>query len=287
MPELPEVEAVCRSLARRVAGKIIRSVEVFRPHAGAPLTARQFCQRLRGVRIEGLRRRGKYLVCRLTPNRKRGGQSVLLLHLRMTGDLYWDGGKEKAHGEKAFAVATATTSLAVSLTDGNRLILDDPRGLAVCHLLKAADAEGKLARLGIEPLSVRFTPNRLFSLTRDSRSAIKIVLMDQSRIAGLGNIYSAEALFRAGIHPKTPAAGLTPGRVRRLHAAIVRVLRDAVQSAVRGYRHPSGFDPEETFEPQVYGREGLPCQECGAAIRRMVLGSRSAYYCPQCQVGRG
>lgn len=274
MPELPEVAAICRLLKPRVRGRVIRCAQVLRARTVLPLTSRQFCQRLRGAQIVRLERRGKNLIFRLARSVRLGEDSVLLTHLRMSGNLYLDSTRR---------AVPSSSSLVFHLVDGERLILEDRRGLGVCQLLTASEATARLSLLGPESLSPRFTARKLWQLTRSCSSPIKTFLMDQRRVAGLGNIYAAEALFRAGIHPRLRAAALSPRRARKLHLAIVEVLEDAVKSARRGYRRAGIFASEEAFAPQVYRREGRPCRVCGREIRRLVMGSRSTFYCPRCQ----
>lgn len=262
MPELPEVEAVRRKLERDVAGAIIAAAHlVRRPN---PTVA----ARLRGRRIERVARRGKNLLLELS------GGAVLRVHLGMTGNLY------------AIAEALrrpATTRAWLELEDGRALVLDDPRALGRLELL-AGDEAGKLSsKLGLEPVSEEFTPERLARLARACRAPAKLFLMDQRRISGLGNIYAAEALFRAGIHPARPANRLSLRRIERLHAAIVEVLDIAIQSACNAYSGPGRFDAGETFPLAVYGREGLACPRCKRRIRRIKQAGRSTYFCPGCQ----
>ncbi|HYM12586.1 MAG TPA: zinc finger domain-containing protein, partial [Bryobacterales bacterium] len=167
--------------------------------------------------------------------------------------------------------------------DGRALVFDDPRGLGVMRVLNPAQLAGLLRSIGVDPLSHEFTPERFASLARSSRAAIKLLLMNQRRIAGLGNIYAAEALYRAGIDPRRIAARLSRPRLVRLHAAIVDVLREALRSATAAYQRPRGFAEAESFDCGVYGREGLPCPRCGRPVRRFAQGGRSTYFCPGCQ----
>ncbi|MBI3895129.1 MAG: DNA-formamidopyrimidine glycosylase [Acidobacteria bacterium] len=273
MPELPEVETVCRALHRRLPGCSIRSVEVFRPRTIAPLLVRQFCRSLRGAKIASLKRRGKYLVFHFASPRNRQPM-MLLTHLRMTGNLCL-----VSPGQPL----PSAVSLLFHLSGGKRLVLDDRRGLAICQLFSAAEATKRLSRLGVEPLSSQFTPQKLFEITRQRRLPIKVFLLEQHYMAGLGNVYAVEALFRARIHPKLLSARLSLRRTRKLHQAIVGVLKNAVKSAVRGYRQPTGLGPGETFRPQVYGREGEECRNCGSLIHRCILRARSTFYCQRCQ----
>ncbi|MBI4464448.1 MAG: bifunctional DNA-formamidopyrimidine glycosylase/DNA-(apurinic or apyrimidinic site) lyase [Acidobacteria bacterium] len=273
MPELPEVEALCRHLKRQVQHRRIESAQVFRPRAVAPLSVRQFCRRIQHAIILQLHRRGKWLVFRLAPRSRRAESKVLLVHLRMTGHL-----SLRSTGVKP----PPSTAVSFHLEGTRCLLLEDPRGLALCQLVSPIDASSRLARLGVEPLSRPFTPTLFFRLTRHHRTSIKTFLMDQRHVAGLGNIYAAEALFRAGIHPLVLSASLSRLQTARLHRAIVGVLVDAVQSA-GGYSRPGVWGLQETFRPQVYGRQGQPCSRCGSILERCRVQSRSTFYCPRCQ----
>ncbi len=262
MPELPEVEAVCRKLRRDLRGARIRRARLLR--ASDPRLER----RLRGRRIETVERRGKNVLIRL------GRDSVLRVHLRMTGNLY---------ALPAAANLPGTARAWFELADGRALVFDDPRALGRIELLSEAELESLSASLGPEPLSAAFTAAYLRAAAARSRQAIKLFLLDQSKIAGLGNIYAAEALHRAGVHPARPANGLGRKRLERLHGAIVAVLELAVQSACNAYEGPGRYNSAETFPVAVYGREGLPCPECGRRVRRILQAGRSTYYCPGCQ----
>lgn len=262
MPELPEVEAVRRKLNRDLAGAVIVAAHlVRRPDRGLEA-------QLRGRRFESVARRGKNLLLRLSDG------AVLRVHLGMTGNLYAiDDARRRP----------ATTRAWLKLEGGRTLVLDDPRALGRLELLSKVEAEQLDAELGVEPLAGDFTRQRLAELARASRAPAKLFLMDQKRISGLGNIYAAEALFRAGIHPAKPANRLSPQRIGRLHQAIVEVLDVAIQSACNAYSGPGRFDAGETFPLAVYGREGLPCPRCRRRIRRIRQAGRSSYFCPGCQ----
>ncbi len=262
MPELPEVEAVCRKLRRDALG-----ARIARAHLAARLD-RRLAKRLPGKRILGVDRRGKNILLRLDSG------ETLRVHLGMTGNLYAapDGRMRPLHARAV-----------LELDGGGALVLDDPRALGVVQLLQPAQAERLEAGLGLEPLSDAFTPQWLAGEARRSRAPAKLFLMDQTRIAGLGNIYSAEALFRAGVHPAKPMNRLSQKRLERLHQAIVAILDNAVQSACNAYSGPGKFEARETFPLAVYGREGERCPRCGRRIRRIPQHGRSTYFCPGCQ----
>jgi formamidopyrimidine-DNA glycosylase len=262
MPELPEVEAVCRKLRRDAVGARITLARLIRR------PDRRLAERLRGRRIAGVDRRGKNILLRLDSG------LTLRVHLRMTGNLY-------VVPDVRFRPALARAVF--ELDGGGALVFEDPRALGVVELLGPAEADRFAESLGIEPLSDAFTPDWLAGAARRSRAPAKLFLMDQKRIAGLGNIYSAEALFRARIHPAKPMNRLSRKRLERLHQAIVGILDDAVQSACNAYTGPGKFEARETFPLAVYGREGERCPRCGRRIRRIPQHGRSTYFCPGCQ----
>lgn len=267
MPELPEVEAVCSRIRPDVVGKRISRVLILRPGSTLPQSP-EVLEQVAGRTIRGVERRGKNIALWLS-----GGLAVRV-HLRMTGDLRVLP-DARLHGASARVI--------FGLSQGRALAFNDPRALGRVHLHTKQELEEMFQKLGVEPLSPGFSPDLLGSLTRRSRLAVKLFLLDQGRIAGVGNIYAAEALFRSGIDPRKPADRLRGPRIARLHNAIVAVLGDAVESTRKVYAHPDGFAEAEWFECAVYGREGEPCIRCGRRVRRIRQGARSTYFCPGCQ----
>lgn len=260
MPELPEVEAVCAVVRRALAGRTVVAFRILRRRICSPQRPATVERAVAGRRFLAVERRGKAIEIRLDG-------ATLWIHLRMTGNLYRiANARLRAHTVSAYFV----------LDDGGVLVFDDPRGLGVLRL-------GPAPPTGLDPLNPEFTAARFVELARRGRGAIKTWLLDQHRIAGLGNIYAAEALFEAGIDPRRSPDSLRRPRLERLHGAIVRILTDAVESASLAYQRPGGFADGERFDPAVYGREGLPCLRCGRPIRRLVQGGRSTYLCPGCQ----
>lgn len=256
-------------IRERACGAIIRSVEVVRSSAVSPYDPGRFAEGLAGQRIIGVERRAKNILLYLS------NEEVIRVHLRMTGHFYVI--------PNARLQPTATR-LAFHLSRRRALILDDPRAFGRVTRHTAADLRALLDAYGPEPLSDAFTPAVLADAARRSRGPAKVFLMDQSRIAGLGNIWAAESLFAARIHPATPMNHLSAHRIRRLHAAIVAVLHDAVQSAlVIVQAYPSSFPDADLLNVSVYQREGQPCVRCGRSIERMVQAGRSTYFCPRCQ----
>lgn len=260
VPELPEVEAVCNVARRALAGRTVVGLQILRRRICAPQRPASLERAVAGRRVLGVERRGKSIEIALE-------DATVWIHLRMTGNLYpVADARLRAHSVTACFL----------LDNGRALVFDDPRGLGVLRLGTAPPA-------GIDPLSTEFTAERFVALARGGRGAIKTWLMDQRRVAGLGNIYGAEALFQAGIDPRRAGATVSRARLKRLHGAIVAILRDAVESASLAYQRPGGFAEGELFDPAVYGREGLPCPRCRRPIRRISQGGRSTYFCPGCQ----
>jgi formamidopyrimidine-DNA glycosylase len=272
MPEMPEVETIAADLRPLVRGRRIVSVDLPDPSAvRAPRAPSRFRARMAGARIVGLERVGKYLIFGLDSG------DELVVHLRMTGRLIFDeGGGERMERER----------VAIGFADGSVLRFIDLRRLGTVHLVdRASDLEG-VAAMGADPLGPRFTAGLLRDLLRRRRSRIKSLLMDQRFLAGLGNIYANEALYRAGIRPTRRAHTLTKGEVCRLHRAIRHVLRKGVAhggASVRTYRRPDGSAGrfQETFA--IYNRTDEPCPSCGRSIKRITLAGRGTYYCPRCQ----
>lgn len=252
---------------RRITGRRIVSGRIFRRRLCALMNPGSFARAVAGRRVSGVERRGKNILVHLN-------DASLWIHLRMTGDL-------RIAGPGGLRARTVSADLL--LDDGRSLVLDDSRGLAVLRVVGARRLARLAASLGVDPLSAEFTAERLAEMARRSRAAIKTLLMDQRRVAGLGNIYAAEALYRARVDPRRRASGLGAERVGRLHAAIVAVLRRALRSTLCAYRRPGGFDEAEAFRPAVYDREGRPCRRCGRAIRRLRQAGRSTYFCAGCQ----
>lgn len=272
MPEMPEVEIIAADLRPLVRGKRIVSVDLPDPSAiRAPRALCEFRTRMTGVKVVDLDRVGKYLVFGLDSG------DELVVHLRMTGRLIFDkGGGEEMERER----------VALRFADGSVLRFIDLRRLGTVHLVeRASDLEG-VAAMGADPLGPRFTAGHLLDLLRGRTARIKSLLMDQRFLAGLGNIYANEALYRARIRPTRRAHTLTERDVRQLHRAIRHVLRKGVAhggASVRTYRRPDGSAGrfQETFA--IYNRAGAPCPTCGNSIKRIVLAGRGTYYCPRCQ----
>jgi formamidopyrimidine-DNA glycosylase len=226
---------------------------------------------LRGRTVEEVGRSGKYLVWRLS------GERYLIMHLRMTGALLFDPPTDPPHTRVRFA-----------LDGGHRLVYNDPRRFGTGHLMIGADArDAYLAqRLGIEPLTPAFTAEHLRAQARGRTAPIKSFVLDQRRIAGVGNIYADEALFRARIHPLRPAGSLRAAQFEALREAIEHALMagiDAKGATIDDFRHVDGAQGSFQDLFCVHQREGRPCPACGTAIRKLVVGGRGTYVCERCQ----
>ncbi len=265
MPELPEVEAICRRIAPLVARRTIRAVHVVRALVVRPQRPARIARIAEGRKILDVRRRGKNILIDLS------GGFAFRIHLRMTGELRVD------------RPVRPSTRFWLELSGSHTLVFDDARALGRVHIYSSADLEKIMAGIGPEPLSKDFSLDSFIEAAHDSRQPAKLFLMDQRRIAGMGNIYAAEALFRAAINPRQPMNRIDPQRLMVLHAAIRETLRTAVKSARIAYNHPGKVTEAERFTRAVYGRAGEPCLRCGTEICRIEQGGRSTYYCPNCQ----
>jgi formamidopyrimidine-DNA glycosylase len=278
MPELPEVETVMRGLRARLEGRRVARVELRRGDLRWAVPE-GLAARLAGQRVLGFRRRAKYILMRLD-----GGESVLL-HLGMSGRV--------VVSEGATAPPIAHEHLVLETEDGARVGFVDPRRFGSVHLVATGDEDRHrlLAELGPEPLEPGFRGALLAERLRGRNTTLKAALLDQRVVAGLGNIYVCEALFRAGLSPRRRAGGIAGGRAERLAGAIRETLADAIEaggSSLRDYVQPSGELGYFQNAWKVYGREGLPCERCPglpgcAGIRRVVQAGRSTFYCPRTQ----
>ncbi len=273
MPELPEVQALTERLAEKLPGRRIAAVKIRRPRLVAPDKAQAVARRLRGAVVQAVSRRAKSI--RIDLDRDR----VLLAHMRMTGHLF----VKSAAPARRESASERSISAILALDDGSALIFDDSRALGTLRLLSYREADAKLAELGIEPLSNQFTPSMLFALSRGRSSPLKLFLLDQRRIAGLGNIYAAEALWRARLDPRRPAGAMSRAEATRLHRAILQVLEEAIAAARAAYRRAGAAGDEADFQAAVYQRAGEKCTRCGCRIQRLRQGGRSTFFCPGCQ----
>ncbi len=278
MPELPEVEAVVRTLRPLVQGRRIRCVHVFHPIATKPQAASRVARHAHGRRIRTVDRKGKYVLVALD-------RGLLTMHFRLDGQLLWfSNGKELLEsankGEKGVHVDVALE------LDKGVLGFADRRHFGRVHAWESASDCPGLSMLGIDALSRDFTSRRFAELLSASKRPLKDFLLDQARVAGLGNIYSCESLWHARLDPRRRANALKPQESRLLHKAIVSVLARALECCL--HPAPDFRDPEWWFQGlesilRAYGREGKPCRRCGEPIRRIAQGGRSTYYCGRCQ----
>jgi formamidopyrimidine-DNA glycosylase len=267
MPELPEVETIRAELAPRLTGRALVRVEILDPRLTRPIDLFEVAEELEGDRVVAVERRGKYLVLRLESG------LALLVHLRMTGGFAF----EPASHERAI----------LELDDGTRLAYRDVRRFGTWLVLEDAELDPYLAgRNGPEPLGPRFTAEWLVARLAGRRAAVKAVLLDQRVVAGLGNIYADEALWRARINPLRPAESLTREEAGRLHRAIRQALRTGIArqgSTLRDYARPDGSAGSMQTEFRVYGRDGQPCPRCRTPIAKARVAGRGAWFCPRCQ----
>jgi formamidopyrimidine-DNA glycosylase len=271
MPELPEVETIRRQLEPELVGRQIESVKVLDERLTRPVSPREVERACAGRRIEAAERRGKYLLLRLD-----GGRS-LVMHLRMTGNLILGDPGEDVPYLRAV----------IRLEGGATLLFTDARRFGTAVVLDDDDLEEYMApRAGIEPLSERLTAEEIGALAEGRRAPLKSFLLVQSGIAGIGNIYADEALWRAQLHPLSPAGSTRPEHWERLRKGIVDTLEAGLANggaSIDDYRDARGDEGRMQDEFLVHTREGLPCLRCGTEIRRIVVGGRSTYFCPGCQ----
>ncbi|HEU0052329.1 MAG TPA: bifunctional DNA-formamidopyrimidine glycosylase/DNA-(apurinic or apyrimidinic site) lyase [Longimicrobium sp.] len=273
MPELPEVETIVRGLAGVLPGARVRAVTVEKPDLidGEPADA--FAAGVKGRTIESVTRRAKNIVMELDG----GAGDRLLVNLGMTGRLLAVPPSEEPPSHVGVRFA---------LDGGRKLLYQDVRRFG--RLWRMTDAEWRAweATLGVEPLSDDFTAKWLYEATRRSRVAIKVWLMDQARVVGVGNIYASEAVFRAKVDPRRPANGLTRKEAERVRKGVRDVLSEAIEfrgTTLLDYRDSSGEPGDFVRRLRVYDRAGEPCTVCGTPIERIVQGGRSTFFCPRCQ----
>lgn len=288
MPELPEVETVCRQLDPELAGRRIERLEVLDARWCRPVPPAELEAAVGGRAIEGLGRRGKYLLLGLD------GRQTLVMHLRMTGNLILieDGGAlDPSEGRRLYEGERSTSAAHLrarfTLDDGRELWFTDPRRFGEAFLIDDADLDARFARLGVEPLSGALSAELLGEIAAGRTAPLKSFLLDQSRIAGIGNIYADEALFRARLHPLSPAGSMRPEHLEALREAIIAALEAGIDgggASIDDYRDGRGERGRMQDEFLVHTREGEPCPRCGGTIVRIVVGGRSTYYCPGCQV---
>jgi formamidopyrimidine-DNA glycosylase len=274
VPELPEVETVRASLEPALVGRRFERVEIRDERLTRPFEPLAVAAELEGERVEALGRRGKYLVVRFQSGR------TLLIHLRMTGSLRY-APAEALGGEEPYRRAVVT------LDNGSDVAYRDVRRFGTWLLLEPGELESYLAeKIGAEPLGRGFGPKALSKRLGGRRAPVKAALLDQRTVAGMGNIYADEALWRARIHPLRPAGELTEPEVRALHRSVRRALEAGIArqgATLRDYAQPDGRRGAMQLDFRVYGREGEPCPRCGTPIAKTRAAGRGTWYCPSCQ----
>jgi formamidopyrimidine-DNA glycosylase len=288
MPELPEVETVVRQLEPEVEGHRIERLEVLDARWSRPVPPEQLGAAVDGATIEHLGRRGKYILMGLD------GARTLVMHLRMTGNLILREGDEvidPSEGRRLYENERSTEERHLRarfvLDDGRELWFTDLRRFGEAFLIDDDRLERRFAKLGVEPFSPEFTPAALGEMAAGRTAPLKSFLLDQSKVAGVGNIYADEALFRAELHPLSPAGSMNPEHLEALRNAVVATLEagiDAGGSSIDDYRDARGEKGSMQEEFLVHTREGKDCPRCGGTIVRIVVGGRSTYFCPACQV---
>jgi formamidopyrimidine-DNA glycosylase len=271
VPELPEVETIRGQLAPLVEGRKLARMEILDPRWSRPLAPAELSEALEGRRIESLGRRGKYLLWHFSDD------VHLAQHLRMTGAVLLEPKPEPIHAR-----------VRIDLKPKRRLVIVDPRRFGTGELLLGSDALEQFldARLGLEPFDHEFTGERLAAMARGRMGPIKPFLLNQRHVAGVGNIYADEALFRAYVHPLRPAGKLTREQYALLRDGVVQALQagvDARGASIDDFRHVDGV--KGAFQDQflVHLREGEPCVRCATTIVKMVVGGRGTYVCESCQ----
>jgi len=277
MPELPEAETIARDLRGRITGAKISAVDVIHSDVLGPgLRPDRFRAELAGKKFTGVRRRAKKVLLELEAG------LTIVVNLGMTGRLIVS--------DSPRAGEFRHVAIRFDLADGRALLYDDIRRFGSLELHDPESLERRLADLGVEPLSDEFTRELLHELASRSRTPIRNWLLDQRRVAGIGNIYAVEALWHARIHPARPANSLTPREAGKLRDALRMVLRESIEArgtTISDYRDSSGEAGGYSERLKVYGREGEPCPRCGTTIERIVLSNRSAFFCPHCQPAPG
>ncbi len=276
MPELPEVESLRRILLRSAVGRTIVTARIGEARLRRRVAA-NFAEAVSGRRIVNLSRRAKYLIVEFD------GDHVMLVHLGMSGSL-----THRRSGFRGEDFDPRHDHVEFSLDDATRLVFNDPRRFGLVRLVARADLDSiaELKGIGPEPLSRDFNAGYLAAKARGKKVAIKNLIMDQRIVAGIGNIYAAEILFRAGVRPTRRAGRVTRAEIDKIAASVPVILRAAIGSrgtTFRSYRDSRGRPGRFAERLRVYGREGEPCYTCSTPIRNVVVGQRASFYCPTCQ----
>jgi formamidopyrimidine-DNA glycosylase len=273
MPELPEVETIRRQLAPAIEGRRIERIEILDPRWCEPAPPEAVAQAVEGRRIERLDRRGKWLIWELAD------EVDLVMHLRMTGNLLL---VPPGDTERRFK------RVQIDLDDGRHVLFADARRFGTGIVLLGHDAVRDYfqGRVGLEPLGPDFTAEALRAMAKERRAPVKAFLLSQERVAGVGNIYADEALWRSKIHPLRPVGTLKPKQIESLHESVIHVLElgiDSKGATIDDYRDAAGQEGSFQTKFQVHLREGEPCPRCGRTIRKIRAAGRGTYFCPNCQ----
>jgi len=273
MPELPEAENICRALDRALRGRTVTEVEVFTPAMRTSLLPLKSAA-LEGVRITGTRRRGRYVVADLNDGR------ALLMHFGMSGVVRVEGADiPRRKHEHVF----------LHLDNGKIFRFECTRRFSLLEVVADMAPDGwpaALGKLGAEPLSDKFDGDYLYSASRRRKVAVKLLLMDNDVVTGIGNIYANEALFAAKVSPLRPAPELTLAECRRLVSAAKTILLRAIEAGgttISDFLNVDGTEGKFVQELKIYGRAGMPCPVCGCPVESVRQGGRSSFYCPKCQ----
>ncbi len=266
MPELPEVETIKRDLENMIVGKKIKDIEVKRAKTIKEPSVENFVKRMQNQEIKGISRRGKVLILKFS-------NQYLIIHLRMTGQIIY--GDKQQNSKVAFR-----------LSDGKYLSFLDQRVMGEIRLINNWQELPFIHKMGPEPLEKEFSLEKFQEILKKKKTRIKPLLMDQTFIAGIGNLYAVEILFRAKVNPLRPAESLNPAEVREIYLAIKEILQEGIKyrgSSVNTYRDTRGEKGNFAQRLQVYNRAGQACFKCGALIKKIDLGGRGTYFCPKCQ----
>lgn len=273
MPELPEAETIVRGIRPVLEGLTILSAHVVKVDVLRE-PSRAFCTRVRNRRIDGVTRRGKNVVLELDER-----THLLVINLGMTGRVLPIAARRPTMPSTHPAVWFDVPPYGI-------FVFDDVRRFGTVEVLSADAWTERQHTMGPEPLSSRYQAVDMLAALRRSRAPLRSWLLDQHRIAGVGNIYAAEALFRAGLHPQRPARSVTEEEGRQLHRSVRAVLREAIENrgtTLQNYRDASNLPGNNGPTLRVYGREGKPCPQCNTPVVRVVFSGRSAFLCPSCQ----
>jgi formamidopyrimidine-DNA glycosylase len=289
MPELPEVETVCRGLGEHILGLNVSSVEVYTEKLRDFIPA-DLNKKILNHTITKIERKAKYILIHLAANANFQSQ-VLIIHLGMSGRLTIqdEAYERKKHDHVILKLnGTAHENAEIGVRQQCLLVFNDARRFGILTLTDLENlSQHKLFRkLGLEPLSKEFTVAKLKALFKNRNKNIKNTLMDASLIVGIGNIYASEALFRSGIHPERTASSLSDKDIKKLHEQIIITLEDAIRaggSTLKDFSKANGESGYFQYQFKAYGREGLPCFTCKTLIQRILQGGRSSFFCSKCQ----